>query len=221
MKFLSHRADAAARHWTALVVRGAAACAIAAGLALSADTGSGRPPGANNNTAAGGDETIGTLPVTGRNGIQLPFARNWRGTQPAIYVEGNGSELASAILGARGRGYVTVELLDPASQRVRLAFHGDVIAILDRDIVSNSSIELGVAVPGSFGPARTTMAYGDGVQRGLRVQPGVLHLPVSAMSQQGLLDSNPLQVWMQGSGPHASQHTIGATPDLLILRQVD
>jgi len=230
MKFLTHGAEAtahcAARReqagawgWTAVVARSAAACCIAAGLALSADNG--RPPGANNNTASGGDESIGTLPVTGRNGIQLPFARNWRGTQPALYLEGDGADLASAMLGARGRGYATVEVVDPATQRLRVAFHGDVTAVLDRDIVSSSGIVIGVAVPGSFGPARATMTYGEGLQRGVRVQPGCLQLPVEAMSHQGLLDANPVRVSMQGRGPRGSEHTIGATPDLLILRQVD
>lgn len=202
-----------------------AACLFAA-LPAWASGGSGDDPSGGNgngtqNPSVGGDETVGTLPVVGGGRIDLPFTRGWRGIEPAFYVEGSAADLTLAIRSARGRGFVSQEVLDPRTGRVRLAFHGDVFVALDRELATSLPIGFGVAVPASFGEGRIVFAWGDGPSRSARLRPGILPLPVASMSATNALDQAPVRIRTGNSAGVRTSHTVAATADLLILGQTD
>lgn len=181
-----------------------------------ADDGSG---GGSGGAAAGGDETVGTLPIIGGQNIRLPMALGWRGSRPAFYLEGTAADLSSAILWARGTGFVTIETVGNSSDIVRAAFHGDVSVVLDRDLMGALPIQTGIAVPSSYGPRRASLALGTGAVRTTPLRAGLLRLAVGELSTANALDGNPLQVRTTGNGGRVTTDRIFATPDVLILRQ--
>lgn len=175
--------------------------------------------GGDPGVASGGDETVGTLPILGGVRIELPLVRGWRGDRPAFYLEGTAAELGYVIRGARGRGFATVEVLDPQSGRVRIAFHGDVTVILDRELTGVLAVQTGLAVPEGFGPRRATLEWGSSATRTVRLHAGLLPLAVGSMSANGLLDQAPLKVRVSGQGGTVHSDAVFATPGTLILRQ--
>lgn len=203
---------------------GCVACLTAA-LALTATAYAGTP-GGNDNTggdapgvSAGGDETVGTLPVVGGRQIALPVVRGWRGDHPAFYVEGYAYELNSIILGARGRGFASVEVVDLSTHRLRIAFHGDVTVVLDRQLTSSFPIQTGLAVPASFGQGQATVAWGAGTSRSVRLRTGLLPLALGSMSANGSLEQGPLQISAAGSRGRSIAAAVYATPATLVVRQ--
>ncbi len=155
--------------------------------------------------AAGGDETVGTLPIVGRSTIQLPLTRAWRGDHPAFYLEGTSAELSALVLGARGAGFATVQTLDAQSGRIRIAFHGDVTVVLDRELLGTLPIQTGLAVPSTFGPRLATMQWQAGTPRSVRLRTGLLPLPIASMSADGRLQIAPLDVDTAGrDGLHST-----------------
>lgn len=190
---------------------------VSPSAANAGDGGGGNPPG----FVGAGDETVGTLPVVRGLHVDLPFVRGWRGDHPAFYLEGSAMELGLAIQGARGTGFVSVEVLDPKAMRLRLAFHGDVTLVLDRQRVDDLALQTGLAVPGNFGPVQATIGWGTNPPRTVRLRTGLLALPVAALSEDGVLDQGPLQLRALGrNGAHTSD-TIYATSETLVLRQTN
>jgi hypothetical protein len=183
--------------------------------------GSGPGGGAGNNLAAGGDETVGTLPIVGGGRIDLPLLRQWRGTSPAFVLEGQPEELALLVQGARGRGFATYEIVDPVTGRARLAFHGDVFVVLDRELASTLSIEFGVFVPAAFGSGRASLAWGTGAARQFLLRPGFLPLPLASASADHALEMAPLRIRTGNAVGVHSAHTVAAVDSHLILRQTD
>jgi hypothetical protein len=168
---------------------------------------------------AGGDETVGTLPIIGRSAIQLPLTRSWRGDHPAFYLEGTTAELAAVINGARGRGFATIETLDAGSARVRIAFHGDVTVVLDRELLGILGIQSGLAVPSTFGAEQVTMQWQTGGLRSARLRTGLLPLPIASLSADGRLEQSPLDIHSVGrDGRHVTDR-FRATGSTVILRQ--
>ncbi len=217
MKILRHTSkDLSGRGRSPAFLAGLAACLIVALPALArGGSGSGNQ---NGDYSSGGDETVGTLPLVGGS-IHLPFTRNWRGTQPAFYLEGTADDLATVIRGARGHGFVSVQVIDPQTERLRLAFHGDVFVALVRDLAITMPIDVGIAVPASFGMGRATLTQGQSAPRIVRFHPGLLPLPVGSMLSSGTLDHDPLQILVTGRTGGHSAHTVAATADLVILGQ--
>ena len=201
---------------------GRTACMLAVlCLPIAADGGAGDGGGGGSNgaVASGGDETVGTLPVIGRQGIKLPEIEGWRGTRPAFYLEGTLSDLQSSIYSARGTGYITIDVLDPAGDRIRVAFHGNVSAVLDKEMLETSSIVTGLAVPASFAPHVATLTPGNQPTRSLRLRAGVLPLAVGELASSHALDGNPLQLQAYGDAGPVQTTRIYAQRDKLILRQ--
>lgn len=171
------------------------------------------------NPTVSGDETIGTLPVVGGGRIDLPFTRIWRGIEPAFYVEGTVADLTIAIQSARGRGFVSYEMLDSQTGRVRLAFHGNVLVAIDRELATNLPIDVGMAVPASFGEGRIAFTRAGIRSRIAELRPGVLPLGVASMLTTGVLDQAPVRIRTVNSAGIRTSHTLAATGDLLILGQ--
>ena len=203
------------------ILTGLAACLFAAIPALAAAGGDG--PGANGSgpgsPTVGGDETVGTLPVVGGGRINLPITRTWRGAEPAFYVEGTVADLSLAIQATRGRGFISIEVLDAQAERVRLAFHGNVSVAPDRRLAPNLPVEYGIAVPASFGDGRIAFAWGKGSPRNAALHPGILPLPVASLSATGALDEGPARVRTGNSTGIRTSLTVAATAELLILGQ--
>jgi hypothetical protein len=168
---------------------------------------------------SGGDETVGTLPIVGAIHIDLPFVRGWRGDHPAFYLEGTAAELGLMIRGARGAGFASVEVLDPRTTRLRIAFHGDVTLVLDRELVGTLSVRTGLAVPQTFGPQQATIGWGTTPIRTVRLRSGLLALPVGALSADGVLDQGPLRLHASGRDGAQCFDTVFATPQTVVLRQ--
>jgi len=210
--------------WWETLVGGAVACALAAVPAIAGESGdrdgsgSGNPGG---NLAAGGDETIGTLPVFGGSAIDLPLTRNWRGVRPAFTLEGSSADLASTVLGARGQGYVTVEVLDPATERLRLGFHGDVLVVLDRDLASQLPIDLGIGVPEAFGEGQALVRSTDWAARRVQLRPGVLPLPAVPAADPESIEDVEYRVRTVNENGIRTSHTLRTTVDLVVLEQRD
>lgn len=176
------------------------------------------PPG-QNPPSVGGDETVGTLPLVGGGRIDLPITRHWRGIEPALYLEGSYDDLRLAIRGARGRGFVSCEVLDAARGQIRLAFHGDVVVVLDRELASALAIDIGMAVPESFGTGRARISSGDGPVRIIGLRPGILPLPVASMIGPAVQDPAPLGIRTGNADGVRTPHSIAVSGDLVILRQ--
>jgi hypothetical protein len=169
--------------------------------------------------SGGGDETLGTLPIVGGIRIELPCVRGWRGDRPAFYVEGTAAELGLVIQGARGAGFVSVEVVDRRTSRLRLAFHGDVTLVLDRELVGVLSLQTGLAVPREFGPVQATFGWGTNPLRTVQLRPGVLPLPVASLSADRVLDQGPLQFRALGRNGMHSSDTVYVTGETVVLRQ--
>jgi hypothetical protein len=191
----------------------------------SAGSEHGHPPGGGGiptgSLSVGGDETVGTLPVIGGGQIGLPFTRGWRGLEPAFSVEGFAGDLSLVVRSAQGRGFISYEVIDAPTGRIRLAFHGDVVVSLDRELAANLPIDFGLAVPESYGSGRFVIGLVGERARSGRLQPGVLGLPVAALDATGLLEGTPLRIRTANAAGIRTSHTLTAADDLLILGQRD
>lgn len=180
------------------------------------------PPGGNGGgPAASGDETIGTLPAIGGGRIELPFTRGWRGATPAFSLEGTAADLSLVVLSAGGRGFVSHESVDARTGRIRLAFHGDVIVSLDRELAESLQVDLGLAVPASFGQGRMLLTWGNRPARSAPLLPGVLPLPLGSSSAMPDADLPPGRILTGNSAGIRTTHRILDAGEVLILRQRD
>jgi len=184
-------------------------------LPIAADGGGGQ----GGQVSSGGDETVGTLPVIGRQGVKLPTIGGWRGMRPAFYLEGSVSDIQSSVYSARGDGYITIEVLDPAGERIRAAFHGNVSVVLDKELLETSAIQTGLAVPASFAPQTAILTPGTEPTRSLRLRAGVLPLAVGELASSHALDGHPLQVQAYGEAGRVQTTRVYSQRDKLILRQ--
>lgn len=224
MKYAEHREGAAGRLqgriWSlrSLGTAGRSACMVALLCAPVLAQGGDGPGDA---VSSGGDETVGTLPIIGGRMVKLPTISGWRGDRPAFYMQGTADDIATSLLAARGTGYITVEVLDPALDTVRVAFHGNVSVVLDRDLMETLPIQTGLAVPASFAPRSVVLGSGTQPSRALALHPGFLPIAVGELSRSRTLDAGPLEVRASGRWAHATTSRIYATRDALILRQTD
>jgi len=168
-----------------------------------------------------GDETIGTLPVMGGGRIDLPFTRGWRGVAPAFSLEGSAADLSIVVQSARGRGFVSHEVIDPRTGRIRLAFHGDVLVALDRELAASLPVDLAIAVPASFGEGRVLLTWGNGPSQSAPLAPGLVPLPLATMTSTPVVEQAPARIHTGNSVGVRTSHTIAATADLLILGQTN
>ena len=224
MKYAQHRAQAHAGaagrlqgHLWNFGAAGRAACMIALLCAPVLAQGSDGPGGA---MSSGGDETVGTLPIIGGR-IKLPTISGWRGDRPAFYLQGTADDIGASLLGARGTGYITVEVVDPALDTLRVAFHGNVSVVLDRDVMQTLPIQTGLAVPASFAPRSVILESGTQPSRSLALHPGLLPIAVGELSRTHALDVGPLEVRASGRGSHTTTSRLYATRDALVLRQTN
>ncbi|MFN0009518.1 MAG: hypothetical protein ACKVXR_16590 [Planctomycetota bacterium] len=201
--------------------RALAGLAVILFATLPASGGAGTPGGNGPGGHVSGDETIGTLPVMGGGRINLPFTRGWRGISPAFSLEGSAADLSLVIQSARGRGFVSRESIDARTGRIRLAFHGDVLVAIDRELAASLPVDLGIAVPASFGEGRMVLTWGDRPARSARLGPGILQLPLGSMSTPESLDQAPALIRTGNSAGVRTTHTLAVTGDLLILGQRD
>ncbi len=202
---------------------GRAACVLAIlclPIAADGDGGAGGGQGGQGGqVSSGGDETVGTLPIIGRQGVKLPTIAGWRGMRPAFYLEGTLSDIQSSLYSARGDGYITIEVLDPSGDRIRAAFHGNVSVILDKGLLETSSIQTGLAVPATFAPETATLTPGTQPTRSLRLRAGVLPIAVGELASSHALDGHPLQLQAFGDAGRVQTTRVYAQRDKLILRQ--
>ena len=186
-------------------------------LPIAADGGSGGS--GQDSQASSGDETIGTLPIIGRQGVKLPTIQGWRGMRPAFYLEGTVSDIQSSVYSARGDGYITIEFLDPTGDRIRAAFHGNVSVVLDKALLETASIQTGLAVPASFAPETVRLTAGSQPTRSLRLRAGILPIAVGELAAAHVLDGHPLQLQSYGDPARVQTTRIYSQRDKLILRQ--
>lgn len=219
MKMHEHdRRGSSGRGRSARILAGLAVILLAT---LPASGGAGTPGGNGPGDHVSGDETIGTLPVMGGGRIDLPFTRGWRGTSPAFSLEGSAADLSLVIQSARGRGFVSHETLDSRTGRIRLAFHGNVLVALDRELAASLPVELGIAVPASFGEGRMLFAWGGSPSWSAPLHPGILPLPLESMTTPTGMDQAPARIRTGNSAGIRTSHTMAATGDLLILHQTN
>jgi hypothetical protein len=153
--------------------------------------------------------------------IELPFTRGWRGTSTAFSLEGSAADLSIVIQSARGHGFVSHESINPRTGRIRLAFHGDVVVVLDRELAESLPVDFGIAVPASFGEGRMVLSWANRPSRSARLLPGVLPLSLGSNSATPDADQAPTRIRTGNSAGVRTTHTIAATADVLILRQRD
>jgi hypothetical protein len=188
-------------------------------LPIAADAGGGSGGGQGGQVSSGGDETVGTLPIIGRQGVQLPTIAGWRGVRPAFYLEGTVSDIQSSVYSARGDGYITIEVLDPSGDRIRAAFHGNVSVVLDKEMLETAPIQTGLAVPAGFAARSATLTPGRDPVRSVRLRTGVLPLAVGELATEHALDGRPLEVQAYGDAGRVQTTRVYALRDKLILRQ--
>jgi len=222
MKHLHHRESRAggvhgAR--AALGSAGRAACIMAILCLPGLAQGSGGNGSGGGELSSGGDETIGTLPILGRENVKLPMVAGWRGDRPAFYLEGTTGDLQATVLAARGHGFITIEVLDPTTHYVRAAFHGNVSVVFDRELIETLPIQTGVAVPASFAPQSAILMPGTQAARSVRLRPGVLPLAVGELSAVHALNGTPLEVRTFGGSGRVTTTRVYTSRDKLILRQ--
>lgn len=122
----------------------AGAGGAASGTSAQAGVGTGNTGNSGNTAAGGGDETIGTLPLT--SGVRLEVVRHARFDGPALALEGRYSDIATALRQLRGSSRARLQILD--GERVRVTFVGDVRIGLDRFVFQRAGLVVGVAAPG-------------------------------------------------------------------------
>jgi hypothetical protein len=207
----------------ATILAGLAATFLAALPALGGAGTPPPPPGDNGGGShfSSGDETIGTLPAMGGGRIDLPFVRGWRGVTPAFSLEGSAADLSLVVRSARGRGFVTHESVEPRTGRIRLAFHGDVLVALDRELAQSLAVDLGLAVPASFGEGRMHVTWRNGPSQSAPILPGVLPLPLGSGSATPDTVPLPARIRTGNSAGARTSHTILHGDGVLILRQTD
>lgn len=168
--------------------------------------------------AASGDETVGTLPALNGTG-SIDFLRFVRDARASFYVQGDMDELFGAIVSAEGQSAVTVEVLDASSNQVRLTFHGRVRLSIDRNSMSAGTIQVGIAVPTSFGTGQARFWTNSGRSGPSTLSPGILPLPVNALMSAGTLNNSPLRaVLTSGIGARTALEIV-AGRDLVVLTQ--
>jgi hypothetical protein len=169
--------------------------------------------------AAGGGETVGTLPNTGGRGSGLDISRPFRDPSPAMFLQGPIQQINGMLLGWNGRAIITEEILDPSTQIVRLTFHGDFRLDLDRLAFEQGTVAIGWTAPQTIGSVRATMLLGGRTLDTGLVSDRTVILPVFQMDASGGLDVAPLAIVTNDrQGLHASLDIV-AHGDELILTQ--
>ena len=129
----------------------ALALATAPVLAIESPSSAERPTNSTTDApSVFGDETIGTLPIFAPPPL-FDLLRFLMDREANLYLEGNRFDLFSSIVNVEGRTVATLELVDAATDTVRVTFHGRPHLVLDRSMVDAGAIRVGVNVPMEFG----------------------------------------------------------------------
>lgn len=190
------------------------------GARVEADERNSGAVGGNNTLpppAASGDETIGTLPALNEG---LPLTRAWDDPHAAFYLEGRFEDVWSALVEIRGGTSVTFQLVDPRAHRVRLVFHGRVQLLLDRQAVRSASIDIGMAVPQTLGPASATVGLLGSRAASTAALPGFTALPVQALDASGALLTTPLRASVESAGGLRTIVHVASGREIVSLTQI-
>jgi hypothetical protein len=115
-----------------------------------------------------------------------------------VYLEGFAIDIASAVIDGYGAGGVSVEVLDPATQYVRVLFHGDLTFVLDRTLVHDAHLTMGVFVPRLYGSGMGAVRLGDRNSGAFTVLPGATSLHVHRWLDGGAMDAHTLSFAARG-----------------------
>lgn len=97
-----------------------------------------------------GDETIGSLPILTPPPL-FDVVDYFHEANASFYVQGQRFDVLNAIVESLGAGVATIDVLDAASDTVRVVFHGRALLKLDRAYVDLGIVEIGLATPFDFG----------------------------------------------------------------------
>ena len=198
-----HAAERQSRNWRTAILSAVVLCA---GLAA---------PG----RSAGSGETVGTLPNPGGH-TSFDISRPFRDASPSFFLQGPLDRISTMVLGWTGRAVITEEVLDAATQEVRLTFHGDLRLDLDRQAFEQGFVTVGWTAPQNGGSVQAALEYGNRtLATGLVSQRNVV-LPVLALERSGGLDVAPLSMVASGRNGLRASLEIVAHGEAITLRQV-
>lgn len=166
-----------------------AGLALCLGLAISARAFAERSQadtlGGTSGSDASDDETVGTLPIIGGGSNTFEYHRYLHDVRPSFYLQGNSLDVLSAISSIGGRFVVTLAIVDPNLDVIRLTFHGAPRLALDRAIFEEAQLDVGLSTPRSFGSTGVVMSGGESGCESQTVNPGLTPLPVGALATAG------------------------------------
>lgn len=158
--------------------------------------------------SAGGDPTVGTLPMTGGEGVDLDQTVTLRGATEAI---------RAAILAAEGEG--GVEVIDLGSGDSWVRFYGDVALRLDVAALS----ELQVGIFGGFegGGAAFAIETAGGMGSPFGLECGYsLDVEVDRLLSEGLIDDRlSIHAFHRSGRRTSTEFQLDATGRALEVRQ--
>lgn len=97
-----------------------------------------------------GDETIGIMPIQGpAQAFDLVDA--FHDANACLYVQGQRFDVLSTVADCLGTGLATLDVVDDATDTIRVVFHGQTTLKLDRALVDLGLVELGIETPADFG----------------------------------------------------------------------
>lgn len=178
------------------VLAGTAHAFILIGLAampvfgFDSPVGGGLPPTGGGGTGSGnevaGDETVGTLPIVGPT-APFDLLRFLMDREASLYLEGHRLDLYLAIVSVEGRMAATLRVIDPATDTVRVTFHGRPRLALDRSAIESGALRIGVDVPVAFGQGAVQTQIGARALAPAAILPGALELPSAPFTSTNLL----------------------------------
>lgn len=192
-------------------------------LAFDAPAGAGLPPSAGGGGTGGsnevaGDETIGTLPIVGPT-APFDLLRSIVEREPCFYLEGNRLDLFGAIVSVAGRTVATLRMIDPATDTVRVTFHGRPRLVLDRAAIDSGALGFGIDVPTAFGQGAVQSQLGARALAPAAIGPGVHELPSAPFAASNLLLQRRLEYELLGQDGAHTVLGLRATRRYLIVDQ--
>lgn len=194
-------------------------CGLLSSLILAGD----RP------TSGGGasfGEEIGSLPCTsagsyGRFDEADPATGSEVGEleAPGLALVGLPADIGAVLVDAWGPGFVRTEVVD-AQGTLRIAFHGEVTLVLDRPALEARGVRVELHVGQDFAGGHAAVEW-NGRSTVPQALPalGVIEVPVSRLSEAGLLDLASVNFRAASQDGHESRVSLRASGRYLRLVQ--
>jgi hypothetical protein len=118
-----------------------------------------------------GDETIGILPILAPAPV-FNLVDYFYETNACLYVQGQRFDVMTTVVGSIGSAVATLEVLDAATDTVRVVFHGRAQLKLDRQFIDLGLVDVGIVAPLGFGSGVIKSSFHDRVLPEQNLTPG-------------------------------------------------